>query len=339
MGAKLVAVAGRSSPSVVVRRRASTVRMPRTNLEGRRGNGGHLLALAEREGFEPSVRLPVHMISNHAPSTTRSSLLGQPAPGDARPNVRSERRRRARSAAFLNRPRHARKVPWKGRGGQPPTDAGRADAPVFGAGERAGRDGRVGRDVRRAPREALCGGRNGRKSRTARTLRAAGTSRTARTQGASGGPRGSREGPGAVRADAPAFRRRGEERRTRAEGTGRMVSSERLGRKVRQAVPAKREGPYAVRADAPTRRERDSLGLRRLRRLSLVASVRIGAGPQLAVPRGGTVGRRLSRTATPSASCPPGLRADSCGSAANLATRLQVGPTARTLHSAARCST
>src|SRR5271163_3098602 len=31
---------------------------------------------AEREGFEPSVRLPVHMISNHAPSATRSSLLG-----------------------------------------------------------------------------------------------------------------------------------------------------------------------------------------------------------------------------------------------------------------------
>jgi integrase len=30
--------------------------------------------LAEREGFEPSVRLPAHMISNHAPSATRSSL-------------------------------------------------------------------------------------------------------------------------------------------------------------------------------------------------------------------------------------------------------------------------
>ena len=29
---------------------------------------------AEREGFEPSVPLRVHMISNHAPSTTRSSL-------------------------------------------------------------------------------------------------------------------------------------------------------------------------------------------------------------------------------------------------------------------------
>ena len=33
-------------------------------------------ALAEREGFEPSVPLRVHMISNHAPSTTRSSLPG-----------------------------------------------------------------------------------------------------------------------------------------------------------------------------------------------------------------------------------------------------------------------
>ena len=77
------------------------------------------------------------------------------------------------------------------------------------------------------------------------------------------------------------------ERRVRqavaAEGraTGRIVSSERLGRTVRQAVPAKREGPYAVRADAPTRRERDSLGPRRLRRLSLAASVRIRADPQL----------------------------------------------------------
>jgi hypothetical protein len=30
--------------------------------------------VAEREGFEPSVRLPVHMISSHAPSATRSPL-------------------------------------------------------------------------------------------------------------------------------------------------------------------------------------------------------------------------------------------------------------------------
>src|SRR6478736_8530747 len=30
--------------------------------------------LAEREGFEPSVRLPVHLISSQAPSTTRSPL-------------------------------------------------------------------------------------------------------------------------------------------------------------------------------------------------------------------------------------------------------------------------
>ncbi len=33
--------------------------------------------LAEREGFEPSVPLRAHMISNHAPSTTRSSLPGK----------------------------------------------------------------------------------------------------------------------------------------------------------------------------------------------------------------------------------------------------------------------
>ena len=30
--------------------------------------------MAEREGFEPSVRLPAHVISSHAPSATRSSL-------------------------------------------------------------------------------------------------------------------------------------------------------------------------------------------------------------------------------------------------------------------------
>ena len=34
-------------------------------------------SLAEREGFEPSVRLPVHMISSHAPSATRSPLLSR----------------------------------------------------------------------------------------------------------------------------------------------------------------------------------------------------------------------------------------------------------------------
>ncbi len=30
--------------------------------------------VAEREGFEPSVQLPVHMISNHAPSAARTPL-------------------------------------------------------------------------------------------------------------------------------------------------------------------------------------------------------------------------------------------------------------------------
>ncbi len=30
--------------------------------------------MAEREGFEPSVELPPHSISNAAPSTTRPSL-------------------------------------------------------------------------------------------------------------------------------------------------------------------------------------------------------------------------------------------------------------------------
>jgi hypothetical protein len=40
--------------------------------------GGASSDFAEREGFEPSVRLPVHMISNHAPSATRSPLRGAP---------------------------------------------------------------------------------------------------------------------------------------------------------------------------------------------------------------------------------------------------------------------
>ena len=31
-------------------------------------------ALAEREGFEPSVRLPLHTLSKRAPSTTRTPL-------------------------------------------------------------------------------------------------------------------------------------------------------------------------------------------------------------------------------------------------------------------------
>jgi hypothetical protein len=42
--------------------------------------------MAEREGFEPPVRLPVHMISNHAHSTTLSPLRGArtvPFPGPA----------------------------------------------------------------------------------------------------------------------------------------------------------------------------------------------------------------------------------------------------------------
>ena len=49
---------------------------------------------AEREGFEPSVPLPVHMISNHAPSTTRSSLR---APAGAT-------RRFARHSTFVQAP-------------------------------------------------------------------------------------------------------------------------------------------------------------------------------------------------------------------------------------------
>ena len=32
------------------------------------------LFMAEREGFEPSVEFPLHLISNQAPSTTRTPL-------------------------------------------------------------------------------------------------------------------------------------------------------------------------------------------------------------------------------------------------------------------------
>ena len=36
--------------------------------------------VAEREGFEPSVRLPAHVISSHAPSATRSPLHSRKYP-------------------------------------------------------------------------------------------------------------------------------------------------------------------------------------------------------------------------------------------------------------------
>ena len=38
------------------------------------------VGVAEREGFEPSVRLPAHVISSHAPSATRSSLRSRNSP-------------------------------------------------------------------------------------------------------------------------------------------------------------------------------------------------------------------------------------------------------------------
>jgi hypothetical protein len=50
---------------------------------------------AERVGFEPTVRLPVHMISSHAPSASRSPLRV------ARPRARERGRGRAVSAAVV----------------------------------------------------------------------------------------------------------------------------------------------------------------------------------------------------------------------------------------------
>jgi hypothetical protein len=86
----------------------------------------------------------------------------------------------------------------------------------------------------------------------------------------------------------------------------RLVQDERLGRKVRLAVPAEdREGPDAVREDAPACGERE----------------------------GFLVGRRLRRLP------PRDLRADPCGSAARRAAWPVGGPTVRTLHNAARCPT
>jgi hypothetical protein len=44
-------------------------------LPGRLGSSIRgILDLAEREGFEPSVRLPLHTLSKRAPSTTRTPL-------------------------------------------------------------------------------------------------------------------------------------------------------------------------------------------------------------------------------------------------------------------------
>ncbi len=68
-----------SSLRNVVRRSAKTVRIPpASRCRTRTQRCGLSSDFAEREGFEPSVRLPAHMISNHAPSATRSPLLAGP---------------------------------------------------------------------------------------------------------------------------------------------------------------------------------------------------------------------------------------------------------------------
>ena len=61
------------------RSRSSTDRwgqlnLPVVSLSGSRVPTGFDSTFAEREGFEPSVQLPVHLISSQAPSTTRSPL-------------------------------------------------------------------------------------------------------------------------------------------------------------------------------------------------------------------------------------------------------------------------
>jgi hypothetical protein len=65
----------RTSPCVGIYRWAVKVRLPPTELPGYFPSRASLCDFAEREGFEPSVQFPVHMISNHAPSATRSPLL------------------------------------------------------------------------------------------------------------------------------------------------------------------------------------------------------------------------------------------------------------------------
>src|SRR6185369_10421118 len=56
-----------------------TVRLLPAPFSMRGGKGAKRCRIsAEREGFEPSVRLPAHMISNHAPSATRSPLQAGP---------------------------------------------------------------------------------------------------------------------------------------------------------------------------------------------------------------------------------------------------------------------
>src|SRR5690606_16529655 len=54
---------------------------------------------AERAGFEPAVRLPVHMISNHAPSASRSPLQAGVRSGER--TLFSSRRVLGRFGAFF----------------------------------------------------------------------------------------------------------------------------------------------------------------------------------------------------------------------------------------------
>jgi hypothetical protein len=159
---------------------------------------------------------------------------------------------------------------------------------------RAGREGRLERDVRLEQ-----AGRSERKVRRAVSAEAA-RDRTlgARTR------RFSEEG-------------RGGERRKRAERLGRVVRGNGsdamyVGRSPRRTASdrtlcaqTRRGGERGIRSAC------GAFGA-----LASRPPCGFGAGPQLAVRSGPLIGRRLSRTATPAASCPPGLRADPCGSAA-----------------------
>ena len=53
-------------------------------LKNRKADEGGVLLFAERAGFEPAAPLRVHMISNHAPSATRSPLRSSRPPGSRR---------------------------------------------------------------------------------------------------------------------------------------------------------------------------------------------------------------------------------------------------------------
>ena len=72
--APLERIAGYRAPLAPHLARPSRMDAVETNRPASRTPSEGRVRLAEREGFEPSVRLPVHTLSKRAPSATRTSL-------------------------------------------------------------------------------------------------------------------------------------------------------------------------------------------------------------------------------------------------------------------------